>query len=387
MNKNKGVIMKEHNYRVIMSAGGTGGHIFPALAVARAIKKIDHKTEILFVGAEGKMEMEKIPQAGFPIVGLKISGLRRKFSLKNLGLPFKVLSSLRKAGKVLNDFKPHVVAGFGGYASGPVLRKASTYRIQTILQEQNSYPGLTNRILAKKATKIFVAYEKMERFFEASKIVLTGNPVRSMFLNMDVSKKQGAEFFDLDPEKFTILAVGGSLGARTINESLCKIIPDLEEKDFQLIWQSGRHYAAQRCEALGSVINEGFVVREFIKEMDMAYAAADIVISRAGAIAISELQNVGKPVIFIPSPNVSEDHQTKNARALVEKEAAMLLPDSEARERLKDFIFELAEDEQKRKSLAANIKKMAYPDAADTIAEAIMNMAKERRERNRNEHS
>lgn len=379
--------MKEHNYRIIMSAGGTGGHIFPALAVARAIKKINHKAEILFVGAEGKMEMEKIPNAGFPIIGLKISGLKRKFSLKNLSLPFKIWASLRKAGAILNDFKPHVVAGFGGYASGPVLKKASAYRIPIVLQEQNSYPGLTNKILAKKATKIFVAYEKMDRYFDASKIVLCGNPVRDMFINMQVSKKQGAQFFDLDPDKFTVLAIGGSLGARTINSSICKIIPDLKEKDFQLIWQSGKYYAAQRCETLGNVINKGFVVKDFIKEMDMAYAAADLVISRAGAIAISELQNVGKPVILIPSPNVSEDHQTKNAMALVENDAAVLLPDSEAHEKLKNLIFELADDEDKRKRLSENIKKMAHPHAADTIAETILNIAKERREKNRNEYS
>ena len=379
--------MKKRNYRIIMSAGGTGGHIFPALAVARAIKEIEPKSEILFVGAEGRMEMEKIPQAGFPIIGLKISGLKRKFSLKNLSLPIKILASLRKAGAILNDFHPHVVAGFGGYASGPILRKASSFEIPTVLQEQNSYPGLTNKILAKKASKIFVAYEKMDQFFDASKIQLCGNPVRKMFISMNVSKDEGAAFFNLDPKKFTILAVGGSLGARTINTALCKIIPDLVQREYQLIWQSGRYYAAQRCEALSNVINEGFVVREFIKEMDMAYAAADLVISRAGAIAISELQNIGKPVIFIPSPNVSEDHQTKNAMALVKKGAAILLPDSEANEKLKDCIFELADDKQKRNSLSENIKQMAYPDAAKTIAASILELAKERREKNVNGHS
>lgn len=379
--------MEKRNYRIIISAGGTGGHIFPALAVAHEIMALDPTTEILFVGAEGRMEMKKVPQAGFPIIGLKISGLKRKLSLKNLVLPFKILKSLRHAGKILKDFRPHVVVGFGGYASGPVLKKASAYEIPTVLQEQNSYPGLTNKLLAKKASKIFVAYEKMDNFFDASKIVLCGNPVRKMLINMDVSKEQGADFFNLDPEKFTILVVGGSLGARTINNAFCKIIPDLAQKDYQLIWQSGRYYAAQRCENLSNVINKGFVVREFINEMDLAYAAADLVVSRAGAIAISELQNVGKPVVFIPSPNVSDDHQTKNAMALVDKDAAILLPDVEVKEKITDVLLQLAKDAEKRKLLAENIKKMAYPDAAKTIAASILEMAKERRERNRNGHS
>jgi UDP-N-acetylglucosamine--N-acetylmuramyl-(pentapeptide) pyrophosphoryl-undecaprenol N-acetylglucosamine transferase len=379
--------MKKHNYRIIISAGGTGGHIFPALAVARAIKTMDPTTEILFVGAEGRMEMEKIPQAGFPIIGLKIAGFQRKLSLKNFLLPFKILKSLRKAGSILKDFRPHIVAGFGGYASGPVLRKASSYKIPTILQEQNSFPGLTNKLLAKKASKIFVAYENMDKFFDAKKIVLSGNPVRKEFVDMQINRDEAVKFFGLDPSKFTVLAVGGSLGARTINLALCEAVPELEKKDIQLIWQSGKNYVVKMCEKVHSDGSKGIVIKEFIKEMDMAYAAADLVISRAGAIAISELQNVGKPVVFIPSPNVAEDHQTKNAKALVEKNAALLLPDIEAKEKIGDLIMELYGNENRRVELSKNIKELAYPDAAETIARCILDMAKEKREKNGNGHS
>ena len=374
--------MKKHNNRIIISAGGTGGHIFPALAVARAIRDIDPNAEILFVGAKGRMEMEKIPQAGFPIIGLNISGIQRRLTLKNLLIPFKILSSLRNAGKILKDFKPHVAAGFGGYASGPVLRKAASYGIASVLQEQNSFPGLTNRILAKKAHKIFVAYENMEKYFDPAKIVFSGNPVRKEFINMKVNRDEAAAFFGLKPEKFTILVVGGSLGAKTINETICDMLPEFKEHDYQLIWQTGKNYIVQLCEKFNNERDNNVVVKEFIKEMDMAYSAADLVISRAGAIAISELQNVGKAAIFIPSPNVSDDHQTKNAMALVNKNAAYMIPDIDAAEKLSVQLFELAENKSKQEELSKNIKLMAYPNAAKIIAESIMEMVEKKRARN-----
>ncbi len=367
--------MNKHKPRFIFSAGGTGGHIFPALATADALREMLPEAEILFIGAEKRMEMEKVPHHGYAIIGLPIRGLQRKLSLKNLSVPFRIIRSLRKAKRILKDYKPSVVAGFGGYASGPVLRKAARLHIPTLLQEQNSFPGLTNRILAKKAHKICVAYSGMEQFFDAEKIVITGNPVRSEICQSSATKEEARTFFGLDPAKPTVLAIGGSLGARTINESVCGLVGELVEKDMQLIWQTGRSYAVQACEYLYQHPTRNVIAQEFIYEMPMAYAAADIIISRAGAIAVSEIAVTGKPSILIPSPNVTDDHQTKNALALVEKNAALMIRDAEARTSLKLLLFELAENKDLQIALSAELGKLAMPEAARNIAREIIALA------------
>lgn len=371
--------MQTKKPKFIFSAGGTGGHIFPALATADALRSMLPEAEILFIGAENRMEMDKVPHHGYPIIGLPIQGLQRKLTLKNFIVPIKVIKSLRKARRILKDFQPDVVAGFGGYASGPVLRKAASMGIPTILQEQNSYPGLTNRILAKKANTICVAYPGMETFFEPGKIVLTGNPIRREIFETKISSHDAKTFFGLNQEKLTILAVGGSLGARTINETICSLIPSIIEKDYQLIWQTGKNYSAKDCHTFTDNASNRILVQEFIYEMPQAYAAADIVVSRAGAIAVSEITAVGKPVIFVPSPNVTDDHQTKNANVLVQHGAALLVRDSEAHGTLGDALFGLINDQKKRSEMSENLKKMAMPDAAENIAKrmiALMNLYK-----------
>lgn len=362
--------------KVIISGGGTGGHIFPAIAIANALKKSVKDVDILFVGAKGKMEMDKVPAAGYEIKGLWISGLQRRLTYKNLLFPFKVLSSIYTSKKIIKSFKPDVVIGVGGYASGPMLKAATGKGILTVIQEQNSFPGITNKILATKVDKICVAYQGMEKFFPKDKIVLTGNPVRQDIVNQSCSKQDAAKFFDLDCDKKTVLVIGGSLGARTINESINDNLPFFVTNNIQLIWQTGKNYYSIANENVNNITNTNIKVFEFINKMDFAYKSADIIISRAGAIAISELCLVGKPVILIPSPNVAEDHQTKNALALSNQNAAIVVKDIDAKESLNEILSQLITDSEKQKELSDNIKLMAHKNAADKIVEVILNLVK-----------
>lgn len=360
--------------KIIISGGGTGGHVYPAIAIADAIiQNIESKSEILFVGSKGRMEMEKVPAAGYNIEGLWISGLQRRLTIDNLSFPFKLLHSLYKARKILKRFSPDVVVGVGGYASGPLLYMASRQTIPVLIQEQNSYAGITNKLLAKKANKICVAYEYMERFFPKEKIVITGNPVRKDILNVHLKKTEALKYFNFSKNKKTILVIGGSLGARTINESIDSKISDIIESGLQLIWQTGRSCERWMTED-GKRMMEGIQILDFIDRMDLAYSAADIVISRAGAITISELCLVKKPAILVPSPNVAEDHQTKNAMALVNNNAAVLIKDEDAREKLVDAAIALLNNEERKNILKENIGKLAKPGAAETIAEEILSL-------------
>ena len=357
--------MKQKNKNIIISGGGTGGHIFPAISIANAIKVLEPETNILFVGALGKIEMEKVPAAGYKIIGLPVAGLQRRLTVKNISFIFKLIRSLRKSKTIIKDFKPDVVVGVGGYASGPVLYKANKMKIPTLIQEQNSYAGITNKLLAKKAKKICVAYEGMEKYFPKEKIILTGNPVRQDLLNKIGDKEEGQNHFDLKKDKKTILIVGGSLGARTINQSVIGDIDKIGKSDCQLLWQTGKYYFDDAKNAAEESGFNNIKVLDFITRMDMAYAAADIIISRAGAGTISELCLVGKPVILVPSPNVAEDHQTKNALALASK-------DAEAREKLMDAALELIKNEGQIKVLSENVKGMALSDSAKIIAEEVL---------------
>lgn len=363
------------NIRIILSGGGTGGHIFPAVAIANAIKEASPDAEIMFVGAKGRMEMEKVPAAGYPIEGLWISGLQRRLTFDNLMFPFKVTSSLYKARKIIKSFKPDVVIGTGGYASGPTLKIASWLGIPTLIQEQNSFPGITNKMLASKADRICVAYEGMEKFFPASKIKITGNPVRHDIEFNNNSRNEALKDFGLSPDKLTLLVVGGSLGARTINHSIHAGLRMLSENNIQLIWQTGKLYAIQAAKAVNEFQLDGIITMPFIKKMDIAYSAADIVVSRAGAIAISELCLTGKPSILVPSPNVAEDHQTKNALALASKNAAILVKDSEAPTSLISTITALAANITQQKTLSENISAMAIRNSARQIAELVFELA------------
>ncbi|GAB4134448.1 MAG: undecaprenyldiphospho-muramoylpentapeptide beta-N-acetylglucosaminyltransferase [Bacteroidia bacterium] len=360
--------------KFIISGGGTGGHIFPAIAIANALKARVPDAEFLFVGAEGRMEMEKVPAAGYKIEGLWISGLQRKLTLSNLSFPFKVISSLLKAKKILKSFRPDAVIGTGGYASGPMLRVASNAGVVTLIQEQNSYPGITNKILSQKVDRICVAYHGMERFFPKDKIIFTGNPVRQDILSLEGKRPRGREFFNLDQQKLTVLVIGGSLGARTLNESIGEGLKQLADRGIQLIWQTGKGYFETAKQQASSFSGHGIRVHDFITKMDMAYAAADIVVSRAGASSISELCLVKKPCILVPSPNVAEDHQTKNAMALVERNAAVLVKDADAGKNLVDELIRLAEDQVKQVELSNNIGAMAAANAADLIAGEILNL-------------
>ena len=363
--------------KIIISGGGTGGHIFPAIAIANAVKEKDPQAEILFVGANGRMEMEKVPQAGYQIKGLNIAGIQRSFSLgailKNLSFPFKLINSVNEASNIIQAFKPDVVVGVGGYASGPVLWSAQKKGIPTLIQEQNGYAGITNKLLAKRAGKICVAYEGLEKYFPKDKIVFTGNPVRKDILDADLVRLPALLHYKFSQDKKTILVIGGSLGARTINESIAAGLKKIEEKGYQLIWQTGKTYFENHNSQFGS-LNSSFVVRPFIKEMHWAYAAADVVISRAGALSISELCLVGKPAILVPSPNVAEDHQTKNAKALLAKNAALMVDDKDARDILVETALQLIEDEQKCFQLKNNIKQLGRPNAAAQIAQEIFNI-------------
>ena len=360
--------------KVILSGGGTGGHIFPAVAIANQIKKLVPDAAILFVGAEGKMEMEKVPAAGYKIIGLWISGLQRKLTLSNLSFPFKVISSILKARKILNDFKTDVVIGTGGYASGPMLRAASSRGIPSLIQEQNSYPGITNKILAKKVSKICVGYEGMEQFFPKEKIILTGNPVRQDIQNITQKREEGLKFFNLDAGKKTILVVGGSLGAKGINEAMSKGLQQLADNNIQLLWQTGKVYFETAKQQTAVFKEKNIQAVDFITKMDLAYAVADCVISRAGAGAISELCIIEKPCILVPLPTAAEDHQTKNAMSLVNKEAAILVKDKEASAKLISEAIKLMGDEAKQQALRQNIAKLALPNAADKIATEILKL-------------
>lgn len=370
---------EQKDIRIIISGGGTGGHIFPAVSIAGALKKKYPGTEILFVGAEGRMEMQRVPAEGYSIVGLPICGLDRKNPLKNITVLLKFIKSLWKARKIIKDFKPHAAVGVGGYASGPTLKTAALMGIPTLIQEQNSYAGVTNKMLAKGAERICVAYERMERFFPKEKIILTGNPIRQGLADNQTTREEGIRAFGLDPDKRTILIIGGSLGARTMNESVLRKLDMIKQTDdVQFIWQTGKFYHQEIQEQLK---NHGelpmLYVTDFISRMDEAYAAADLVISRAGAGSISEFCVLKKPVILVPSPNVAEDHQTQNALALVKKEAALYIKDVEAPETLIPQAIATVTDEALLEKLSLNIVQLAYTNSAEIIADEVYKLAKE----------
>ena len=366
--------MNKKALRVIISGGGTGGHIFPALSIAGRLKEENPDTEILFVGAEGRMEMEKVPAAGYRIIGLRVAGLQRSLSLPNLALPFKVIGSLRAAGKIIREFKPDIAVGVGGYASAPLLWSAERKGIPTLIQEQNGFAGLTNRILGKKAGRICVAYEGMEKFFPADKIVITGNPIRKEIIPATPeTRAEGMEYYGLNPEKRHIFVVGGSLGSRTLNDAMKNWILQgcPSGNDVEVLWQCGKYYKAGIDSFMEEHRPANVRHHDFIKRMDLAYAVADTVISRSGASSVSELCAAGKAVIFVPSPNVAEDHQTHNAMALVRKDAAMLVSDAEAPEKLMEEACRLVHDPEKIEKMEENILKSAKRDAADRIVDEI----------------
>jgi UDP-N-acetylglucosamine--N-acetylmuramyl-(pentapeptide) pyrophosphoryl-undecaprenol N-acetylglucosamine transferase len=363
---------KSSRYKILITGGGTGGHVFPAIAIANAIKAIQPETEFLFVGAEGRLEMTKVPEAGYTIEGLNISGFQRDNLLKNISLPFKVIGSLLKANKLINKFQPDVVVGVGGYASGPTMFVAHQKNIPVLIQEQNSFAGVTNKMMKNKAQKFCVAYDGMEYFFPSGRIIKTGNPVRQMISEMKSNKEANRKTFDLVDNKLTVLVVGGSLGARTINESIGTGLQQLTQNNLQIIWQTGKPYfekAQQQAEVFNNV-----KVFDFIKNMDEAYDVADIIISRAGAIAISELCLIGKPVVLVPSPNVAEDHQTKNALALVDKHAAVMVKDIDARNVLIDELLKLINNKEQQIILSKNILQLGIPNAADRIAKEVLKL-------------
>jgi len=357
--------------KVIISGGGTGGHIFPAIAIANKIKENYPSVEILFVGAEGKMEMEKVPQAGYKIIGLPIRGIQRKLTLKNLLVPFKLISSLWKARKIIKEFKPDVAIGVGGYASAATLKMAAFAKVPTLVQEQNSFPGITNKWLAKDAKKICVAYDGLDKYFSISKLVKTGNPVRNEVIEIEGKRDNAFDFFGLDKTKQTVLVIGGSLGAGTINISFKERIKELIENDVQVIWQCGKGYIKNLSSFNKDLSSDLVYLSDFIYKMDLAYAAADVIVSRAGAMSVSELCLVGKPTVLVPSPNVSEDHQTKNAMALVNENAAVLVKDSEAKKVLISTILEIMNDKVVKENLSARIKTLGISDAADRILKEI----------------
>ncbi len=358
--------------RIIISGGGTGGHIFPAVSIANALKQLDPSTEILFVGANGRMEMEKVPAAGYKIKGLNIQGIQRGSILKNLLFPFKLIGSVTAALKIIKDFKPDAAVGVGGYASGPLLYAASLKGIPTLIQEQNSYAGVTNKWLAKKAKKICVAFDGMEKFFPANRIIKTGNPIRKESVAIAGKHMQALELFSLSPHKKTVIVLGGSLGARTLNHSIQAGLDKFIAADVQVIWQTGKVYYKNIIEQLGEDYHPNIKIREFVNRMDLAYAAADVIISRAGAGTIAELCMVKKPVILVPSPNVAEDHQTKNALALVHENAAIFVADRDAEANLVDRALELLEDREKQKILSNNIGELAMPNADEVIAKEVI---------------
>lgn len=353
--------------KVVISGGGTGGHIFPAIAIAKALQKRNPQTQVLFVGAKGRMEMEKVPAAGYKIVGLDIAGIQRKFDLRNLLIPYKVVKSLWQAHKILKEFKPDIVIGVGGYASAPTLYMAAQMDIPTLIQEQNSYAGLTNKILAKRVAAICVAFNNMDAYFPAKKIVLTGNPVREDLQDISGKREEALKHFGLKEGQKTLLIIGGSLGARTINTSVFEGLHMLNDEGIQVIWQTGKFFYGKAQEKNSTTVK----VFDFINRMDLAYAAADVVVSRAGALSIAELCITGKPCILVPSPNVAEDHQTKNAMALVNENAAQLVKDVEAKRMLVNSALYLLHDENRQKQLTQTIRTLAIPNAAERIVDEV----------------
>lgn len=363
-------------YRIIISGGGTGGHIFPAIAIANAFRERYQDSQILFVGAKGKMEMTRVPEAGYKIIGLWISGLQRKITLSNLLFPLKLLLSYVRAVVIIKRFKPHAVIGTGGFASGPIMIAATRAGVPSVIQEQNSFAGLANKQVADKVSKVCVAYEGMEKYFPKNKIVLTGNPVRKDIISVAQKAEKGRVHFGFEPNRKTLLIIGGSLGARTINESILYGIEKLIDAQVQVIWQTGKgYYDAYKAQLVKYDLRR-MRVHDFVREMDLAYAAADVVISRSGALAVSELCIAGKPVILVPSPNVAEDHQTKNAMALAEKDAAIVIPDKDARDKLVDEALKLLFDDQLASKLSTNIKKLARENATEDIVNEIEKLIK-----------
>jgi UDP-N-acetylglucosamine--N-acetylmuramyl-(pentapeptide) pyrophosphoryl-undecaprenol N-acetylglucosamine transferase len=359
-------------YKFILSGGGTGGHIYPAIAIANELKSHFPDAKFLFVGAQDKMEMQKVPQAGYPIKGLWIAGLQRRLTFDNALFPIKLLSSLLKSRQIIKQFQPDVVIGTGGFASGPLLQMANSAGIPTVIQEQNSFPGITNKLLSKKANAICVAYENLERFFPKEKMVLTGNPVRQDLMTIEGKRAEGVAHFNLDPNKKTILVLGGSLGARRVNQLIEKELEFFEIQNVQLLWQCGKLY----FEEYQKYQSKDVQVMAFIERMDLVYAAADIVISRAGASSVSELCIVGKPVVFIPSPNVAEDHQTKNAKSIADKNGAILIRESELDSTFESTFSDLIGNENKQHELSQNIKSLALPNATKAIVEEIIKLIK-----------
>ncbi|MBD5396599.1 undecaprenyldiphospho-muramoylpentapeptide beta-N-acetylglucosaminyltransferase [bacterium] len=364
-------------YRVIISGGGTGGHIFPAIAIANELKSRDPEIDILFVGAENRMEMKKVPEAGYKIIGLNVVGLDRKHLWKNFTVPFKLLEAFRKTRRIVKDFNPDVVVGVGGYASAPTLYSAQRLHIPTLLQEQNSYPGLTNKILAKKAEVVCVDYDDMDVFFPKEKIIWTGNPIRQDIADINAKREEGLAFYKLKPDMPTLLVMGGSLGARTINSAMKQWVDAFLEKGYQILWQTGTYYYQQMLPYAEG--KENLVMLDFIRRVDLAYAVADVIVSRAGAISISELCVVGKPLILVPSPNVAEDHQTKNAMALSSKNAAVLLPDMRVVEDLGKVVIDLFSNTRRRELLAQNISRLGTTSAARNIVDQVLKLAQKGR--------
>ena len=362
--------------KIIISGGGSGGHIFPAIAIAKSLQEIDKNIDFLFVGAKNKMEMEKVPDAGYKIKGLWISGFQRRLSLKNLLFPLKLIYSIFSSFIIIIRFKPDLVIGTGGFASGPILYVASKKNIPTLIQEQNSYAGITNKILSRHVNLICVAYEKMERFFPKEKIFITGNPIRKNIINNNYNIENAIKFFNLNSEKSTVLVIGGSLGARTINNSILHGLNIFKVNHLNLIWQTGKAFASKADDAIKKINTHGINTYSFIKDIDLAYQAADIIISRAGAIAISELFSIGKPVILVPSPNVAENHQFKNAQSLVNKNAALMVNDVNANDKLVETIINLYNDEQLKEVLSRNIKKMEVKESSSVIANHALDLLK-----------
>ncbi len=377
--KREEILQQHNNIRVIISGGGTGGHIFPAIAIANALKRALPETDFLFVGADGKMEMEKVPAAGFKIEGLPITGIKRELSLDNLSFPIKLIKSLSKANKIIKNFQPDVAVGVGGYASGPLLYMATRKKIPSLIQEQNSFPGITNKLLAKRVQKICVAYDHMERFFPAEKILKTGNPVREDILQTAGKKSEASKYFGLEENKITLLVIGGSQGARSINMSLLSGLNQLSQSGIQIIWQTGKPLFEKIKQEVNLLNAYKIKVHDFISRMDLAYAMCDLVVTRAGASTVSELCIVAKPAIMVPLPTAAEDHQTKNCLSLVEKDAAILIRDVDAMQQLIPAALLLANDVDKREQLTNNIAKLALPGSANTIAEQVIALAQSNR--------
>lgn len=378
-------MMQRKNIKVLISGGGTGGHIFPAIAIANAIKSRYPKVDILFVGADNRMEMEKVPAAGYPIIGLPVAGFDRRKMWKNVAVIIKLIKSILKSYKIIKNYRPDIAIGVGGYASGPSLRTAAAMGVPCLIQEQNSYAGVSNKLLAKKAQTICVAYEGMDKFFPKQKIVVTGNPIRQDLTASIVNKEEAYAFFKLDPNKKTILIIGGSLGAATINKSIMAGIHKIIDSNIQVIWQSGKFYFHEAQQSLSQYAQAPIVLSEFISRMDLAYAVADLVVSRAGASSISELCCLQKPCVLVPSPNVAEDHQTMNALALVKKGAAILIKDKDAIKELIPFCLEMVHKEDQLEDLSKNISKLSLPDAANKIVDQVEIILKLNLQKNKHE--